>query len=106
MNTVCTRTASGHTQQTAGRRWIREERHLYIGELAKLSGCTPKAIRLYEQSGLLSPQRHGSYGLPQGTDSSAGVMSIEGDSTGPGTSKIIGFVKSNHPCIDLNRVNP
>jgi DNA-binding transcriptional MerR regulator len=36
---------------------------MYIGELAKLSGCTPKAIRLYEQLGLLTPQRRGSYRL-------------------------------------------
>lgn len=36
---------------------------MYIGELAKLSGCTPKAIRLYEQLGLLAPQRRGSYRL-------------------------------------------
>lgn len=34
---------------------------MYIGELAKLAGCTPKAIRLYEQMGLISPQRLGSY---------------------------------------------
>lgn len=36
---------------------------MYIGELAKLSGCTPKAIRLYEQLDLLTPQRSGSYRL-------------------------------------------
>ncbi|NMX34055.1 MerR family transcriptional regulator [Pseudomonas sp. WS 5413] len=36
---------------------------MYIGELAKLTGCTPKAIRLYEQLGLLTPQRRGSYRL-------------------------------------------
>ena len=36
---------------------------MYIGELARLSGCTAKAIRLYEQMGLLSPQRRGSYRL-------------------------------------------
>lgn len=36
---------------------------MYIGERARLSGCTPKAIRLYEQLGLLTPQRHGSYRL-------------------------------------------
>ena len=36
---------------------------MYIGELARLAGCTPKAIRLYEQMGLLAPQRHGSYRL-------------------------------------------
>lgn len=34
---------------------------MYIGEVARLSGCTPKAIRLYEQMGLISPQRLGSY---------------------------------------------
>ena len=36
---------------------------MYIGELATLSGCTPKAIRLYEQLGLLTPKRRGSYRL-------------------------------------------
>lgn len=36
---------------------------MYIGELSKLSGCTPKAIRLYERLGLLTPQRLGSYRL-------------------------------------------
>ncbi|PTQ74148.1 MerR family transcriptional regulator [Pseudomonas sp. GV071] len=34
---------------------------MYIGELAKLARCTPKAIRLYEQMGLITPQRVGSY---------------------------------------------
>lgn len=35
---------------------------MYIGTLAKLTGTTPKAIRLYEQIGLLTPvQRKGSY---------------------------------------------
>lgn len=36
---------------------------MYIGELATLAQCTPKAIRLYEQMGLLTPQRLGSYRL-------------------------------------------
>ncbi|MCK9813417.1 MerR family transcriptional regulator [Pseudomonas sp. MAFF 302046] len=35
---------------------------MYIGTLANLSGCTPKAIRLYEQMGLLRlPPRQGAY---------------------------------------------
>ncbi len=34
---------------------------MYIGEVARLSGCTPKAIRLYEQMGLIRPERLGSY---------------------------------------------
>lgn len=37
---------------------------LYLGSLNdRYSGCTAKAIRLYEQMGLLSPQRRGSYRL-------------------------------------------
>jgi DNA-binding transcriptional MerR regulator len=36
---------------------------MYIGELARLSGCTAKAIRLYEQLGQLTPQHRGSYRL-------------------------------------------
>lgn len=35
---------------------------MYIGKLAKLTGCTPKAIRLYEELGLFAaPQREGRY---------------------------------------------
>lgn len=35
---------------------------MYIGKLAELTGCTPKAIRLYEELGLFAqPQRHGRY---------------------------------------------
>lgn len=35
---------------------------MYIGRLAKLTGCTPKAIRLYEELGLIeAPQRQGRY---------------------------------------------
>ena len=35
---------------------------MYIGRLAKLSGCTPKAIRLYEELGLIAkPLRQGRY---------------------------------------------
>lgn len=36
--------------------------NLYIGEISKLSGATPKAIRLYESLGLLSNiKRNGKY---------------------------------------------
>ena len=35
---------------------------MYIGEFARLAGTTPKAIRLYEQLGLLpEPRRRGKY---------------------------------------------
>ena len=35
---------------------------MYIGKLAKLSGATPKAIRLYESMGLIpAPDRRGKY---------------------------------------------
>lgn len=35
---------------------------MYIGAVARQAGCTPKAIRLYEQIGLLSePARRGAY---------------------------------------------
>lgn len=35
---------------------------MYIGEFARLAGTTPKAVRLYEQLGLLpEPRRRGSY---------------------------------------------
>lgn len=37
---------------------------MFIGRLAKLTGCTPKAIRLYEQLGLINaPEREGRYRL-------------------------------------------
>ena len=35
---------------------------MFIGRLARLTGCTPKAIRLYETLGLIqAPQRSGRY---------------------------------------------
>lgn len=35
---------------------------MFIGRLAELTGCTPKAIRLYEAMGLINePQRSGRY---------------------------------------------
>lgn len=35
---------------------------MFIGQIAHLTGCTPKAIRLYEQMGLITePQRSGRY---------------------------------------------
>ncbi|BAV75624.1 Cu(I)-responsive transcriptional regulator [Pseudomonas chlororaphis subsp. aurantiaca] len=35
---------------------------MFIGRLAELTGCTPKAIRLYEQMGLINePERDGRY---------------------------------------------
>lgn len=35
---------------------------MYIGRIAELTGCTPKAIRLYERLGLLpEPSRRGTY---------------------------------------------
>lgn len=34
---------------------------LFIGELAKLTGCDPKTIRFYERAELLSPPRHGRF---------------------------------------------
>ncbi|HZX18178.1 MAG TPA: MerR family transcriptional regulator [Pseudomonas sp.] len=37
---------------------------MYIGKAADLTGCTPKAIRLYESMGLLpAPSRQGRYRL-------------------------------------------
>ncbi|MCP3751627.1 MerR family transcriptional regulator [Pseudomonas sp. SBB6] len=37
---------------------------MFIGRLAELTGCTPKAIRLYEQLGLINePERQGRYRL-------------------------------------------
>ena len=35
---------------------------MYIGQVAKLTGATPKAIRLYERIGLIgAPRRNGRY---------------------------------------------
>ncbi|MGY3953721.1 MerR family transcriptional regulator, partial [Aeromonas salmonicida] len=42
---------------------------MYIGEFARLAGTTPKAIRLYEQMGLLpEPRRHGKYRVYRAED--------------------------------------
>ncbi|WP_257981350.1 MerR family transcriptional regulator, partial [Aeromonas salmonicida] len=42
---------------------------MYIGEFARLAGTTPKAIRLYEQMGLLpEPRRRGKYRVYRAED--------------------------------------
>ncbi|WP_324037382.1 MerR family transcriptional regulator [Aeromonas caviae] len=42
---------------------------MYIGEFARLAGTTPKAVRLYEQLGLLpEPRRHGKYRVYRAED--------------------------------------
>ncbi|MGB6188971.1 MAG: MerR family transcriptional regulator [Aeromonas molluscorum] len=42
---------------------------MYIGEFARLAGTTPKAIRLYEQLGLLpEPRRRGQYRVYRAED--------------------------------------
>ena len=42
---------------------------MYIGEFARLAGTTPKAVRLYEQLGLLpEPRRRGNYRVYRAED--------------------------------------
>lgn len=42
---------------------------MYIGEFARLAGTTPKAVRLYEQLGLLpEPKRRGKYRVYRAED--------------------------------------
>lgn len=42
---------------------------MYIGEFARLAGTTPKAVRLYEQLGLLpEPRRRGKYRVYRAED--------------------------------------
>lgn len=40
---------------------MEQDGFLFIGELAKLTGCDPKTIRFYERAELLSPPRHGRF---------------------------------------------
>ncbi|WP_241006334.1 MerR family transcriptional regulator, partial [Aeromonas media] len=43
--------------------------NMYIGEFARLAGTTPKAVRLYEQLGLLpEPRRRGKYRVYRAED--------------------------------------
>ena len=42
---------------------------MYIGKIAELTDCTPKAIRLYERLGLIpQPKRRGNYRVYTGYD--------------------------------------
>lgn len=45
-----------------------QDSFLFIGELAKITGCDPKTIRFYERAELLSPPRHGRFRTYLGSD--------------------------------------
>jgi DNA-binding transcriptional MerR regulator len=41
---------------------------LFIGELSRLVGMTPRAIRFYEREGLITPSRHGRFRVYRSSD--------------------------------------
>ena len=50
---------------------------MYIGEFARLAGTTPKAVRLYEQLGLLpEPRRRGKYRVYRAEDLELSLIHI------------------------------
>ncbi|MDR3390724.1 MAG: MerR family transcriptional regulator [Sulfuriferula sp.] len=62
---------------------------MYIGKLAKLSGATPKAIRLYEAMGLIPvPDRRGKYRVYTDKDVALVHMIRRGQAVGFGLEEM------------------
>lgn len=67
---------------------------MYIGRLAKLSGTTPRAIRLYESKGLIpAPKRKGTYRVYSDKDLVLVHMIRRGQAVGFGLEEMKRLIK-------------
>ncbi|MCG8478687.1 MAG: MerR family transcriptional regulator [Spirochaetales bacterium] len=75
---------------------------MYIGHASKLTGATPKAIRLYERMGLIpAPQRKGRYRVyTEGDIQLIGVIK-KAQSLGFRLSEMKGLVYGSSSCDDF-----
>lgn len=76
-----------HTQMRSGSwagsvRSVNETRLFTIGDMAREFGCSPRALRFYEDKGLLSPRREGSARIYDGRDRVRLQMIIKGKQLG------------------------
>lgn len=70
---------------------------MYIGQLATLTGCTPKAIRLYESLGLLAePKRRGRYRVYDAHDADVVRLIRASLSVGFKLSELSGLIAEKH----------
>lgn len=70
---------------------------MYIGQLATLTGCTPKAIRLYESLGLLAePKRRGRYRVYDAHDADVVRLIRASLSVGFKLSELRGLIAEKH----------
>ncbi|MCK5830249.1 MAG: MerR family transcriptional regulator [Methylococcales bacterium] len=76
---------------------------MYIGEVSKLTGATPKAIRLYESMGLIPiPERKGKYRHYKNND--IGLIKIikEGQQFGLKLSEIKQLINHSTSCDSIH----
>jgi MerR-like DNA binding protein len=93
------RTLSGGSTRERGR-WIVEE--MNIGEFARRSRLSPKALRLYDGLGLLSPARvddRSGYRLDRRAARNTGRLKGKATHRGSGNSTIIVFDRTDRSAI-------
>lgn len=76
---------------------------MYIGEISKLTGASPKAIRLYESMGLIpTPERKGSYRYYR--NNIIGLIKIikEGQQIGLKLSEIKKMINNSLSCDEIH----
>jgi DNA-binding transcriptional MerR regulator len=79
---------------------------MFIGEVSKITGLSRKAIRLYEEKGLIpTPQRRGRYRVYSDHEIEVLHLIIEAKSLGVTLTKLKGILVSHNGELDWNRVN-
>ena len=79
---------------------------MYIGEIAKKTGLSIKAIRLYEEKGLIpKPQRSGRYRVYQHSDIDILLLIKEAKSFGVTLAQLKEVIEYNNGEIDWNEVH-
>lgn len=74
---------------------------MYIGEISKKTGLSIKAIRFYEQKGLIRrPERIGRYRVYQETDIELLILIKEAKALGVTLSQLKGFITYNDGQVD------
>ncbi|MGH1540090.1 MAG: MerR family transcriptional regulator [Arenicella sp.] len=78
---------------------------MYIGEASKQTGLSIKAIRLYEEKGLIrKPERKGRYRVYDGIDIEILILIKEAKELGITLSQLKGVIIYNNGKVDWGRI--
>ncbi|WP_221794992.1 MerR family transcriptional regulator [Oceanobacter mangrovi] len=77
---------------------------MYIGEVASQTGLSIKAIRLYEEMGLIAPARQGRYRYYQGADLEVLKLIVQARQLGIKLAELKGAIHYRQGRLDWARV--